>query len=78
MKEDSDNTINNGYKYDEIAVHYSTFEELLECHKSAEQRLNEIIANHPDIDRPDYYGHQFLVNPKENIYCLIIELYKHN
>lgn len=77
MRED-DNTTNNGYMYDEIAVHYKTFEELLECHKSAETRLAEIIDNTPDVGHPDWYGHKFIVNPKEDIYCLIIELYKHN
>ncbi len=79
MKEDnakqSDGT---GYKYDEIAVHYKTFEDLLECHNSAETRLTEIINGSTDIEKPDFYGHQFIVKPDENIYCLIIELYKHN
>ena len=75
---EENNALQSSYLYDEIAVHYKTFEELLECHKSAETKLAEIIKSNDDFNQPDWYGHRFIINPKENIYCLIIELYRYN
>lgn len=67
------------YVFEEIGVDFSSFEELLENHRSLENRLEKLIEGRDNADiHPDFIEHEFYISPADGIYRLTLSLYKYN